>query len=102
MATAMATGTLTMPDGLTYTGQWKDGQIDGTGTLTQPNGDIYEGDLVAGQRQGTGKVTYATGDIYEGSFCGKTAARDKAHSPAPMAMSTQALGLRERSRGWAR
>ena len=37
-----------MPDGFTYEGEWKDGEMDGTGTFTWSNGDKYAGDRKVG------------------------------------------------------
>ena len=48
-------GTLSLPDGNKYEGEWKDGKYDGKGTLTFTDGDTLEGEwkdgkLVVGQR----------------------------------------------------
>ena len=59
-------GTLRMPDGLVYVGQWLDNQINGSGQLTQPNGDVYEGNFVRGKRQGEGTIRYASGEERSG------------------------------------
>ncbi len=59
-------GTLTLPDGTTYKGGWKDGKRHGQGTLTLPDGAIYEGEFVNGQMYGQGTLTLPDGVIYEG------------------------------------
>jgi len=37
-------GTMTYPDGRTYTGAWRDGQENGRGTMTWRDGDTYTGE----------------------------------------------------------
>ena len=57
-----------MPDGFTYSGDWKAGEIDGQGVATYANGDVYEGTFVKGKRQGEGTIRYATGEERSGTW----------------------------------
>jgi hypothetical protein len=57
-----------MADGFTYTGEWKNGEIDGKGIATYANGDVYEGTFASGKRQGEGIIRYATGQTAEGTW----------------------------------
>ena len=62
------TGSITMSDGFSYTGSWRDGNIDGEGVATYPNGDVYEGSFTNGRRSGAGRMTYASGAVEEGDW----------------------------------
>ena len=57
-----------MPDGFTYEGEWRNGEISGRGTATYTNGDVYEGMFEAGMRQGEGTMRYAGGEEASGDL----------------------------------
>ena len=59
-------GSVTTPDGFSYSGQWQAGEMTGLGVATYPGGDRYEGNFAKGKREGQGKLTYATGEVAEG------------------------------------
>ena len=84
-------GTYTYANGAVYTGEWKDGAMEGQGVFTSEagtytgsfkagafdgygvyefaNGDRYEGDYVAGKRQSAeATLTYSGGGSYTGAF----------------------------------
>jgi hypothetical protein len=65
-------------DGL-YTGQMKNGELNGWGVLKFDNGDHYEGGFKDGQFHGFGRMEWrAFGDAYEGTFCyGKKSGKGK-------------------------
>ena len=46
------TGTMTWPDGRTYTGHFLDGNMDGAGKMTYPDGKIEEGTWMQGKFMG--------------------------------------------------
>lgn len=58
-----------MCDTYTYTGEFKDGKMNGKGTVEDFNyGIIYTGELKDGEITGFGKYKYTDGSEYEGSF----------------------------------
>lgn len=59
-------------DGVVYTGEYKDGMINGKGKMTFKNGTVYEGDFVDGQFNGYGKITYDDDSFYAGEFKNNT------------------------------
>ncbi|XP_028292919.1 alsin-like isoform X2 [Gouania willdenowi] len=66
-------GTMTWPDGRTYTGNFKNGLEDGYGSCIMPNklynkNDYYQGQWKQGKIHGFGKYSYASGEVYEGCF----------------------------------
>jgi hypothetical protein len=61
-------GTLTWPDGRKYTGEFKNDQRHGKGTLIYPDGRKYVGDFKYGERTGQGTMTYPNGSQYMGEF----------------------------------
>ena len=61
-------GTVTRPDGTTYTGALKDGIPNGQGTMTYPNGETYTGALKDGIPNGQGTYTYADGSKRTGAW----------------------------------
>ena len=61
-------GTLTNPNGYTYTGKWKDGEKNGRGTETYSNQDKYTGEFKDGEKHGQGLFTSADGYKYVGKF----------------------------------
>jgi hypothetical protein len=54
--------------GLSYTGQWVGGVMQGYGVLRFANGDKYDGDFVAGKMQGEGRYASTDGSVYIGEF----------------------------------
>ena len=61
-------GTLTLPDGTRYVGDYRKDRFTGKGTLRWANGEKYEGDFVNGKRTGKGTLTLANGGKYVGDF----------------------------------
>ncbi len=61
-------GKILYQDGSFYEGNFLNGLESGTGTLKFPSGENYEGDWRDGLYDGKGKYTYGTGQIYEGDF----------------------------------
>ena len=61
-------GSLTVPNGDKYVGEWKDGKYNGQGTYTFANGDKYVGEFKDDQSNGQGTYTYASGAKYVGEF----------------------------------
>ena len=59
-------GSLTLPNGEKYVGQFKDGKRHGQGTVTIPNGSKYEGEWKDNEFNGQGTYTFSNG----GSFVG--------------------------------
>lgn len=56
-------------DGTEYTGNQKDGKIEGEGTAVYTNGEKYEGEFKAGLRDGEGTLYSASGEIiYVGAW----------------------------------
>lgn len=62
------TGTLTMPDGGEYRGEWVDGKHHGKGTLSLPSGHIYTGNWSRGKKSGFGVQTDDSGQRYAGEW----------------------------------
>lgn len=86
-------GRVTLPDGVTYEGNWFGGRVHGKGALRLSNGNAYWGSWAygrkhglgtflwadnsrydgyyrAGERSGVGTLQYATGAMFEGEFDG--------------------------------
>ena len=61
-------GTITYPDGRSYTGQWKFRERSGQGTLTWPDGRKYTGEFRHDQRHGKGTMIFPDGRKYVGDF----------------------------------
>ena len=59
-------GSLTVPNGEKYVGEFKDGKRHGQGTVTIPNGTKYEGEWKDDEFNGQGTYTFYNG----GSFVG--------------------------------
>ena len=59
-------GSLTVPHGEKYVGEFKDGKYNGQGIETIPNGSKYEGEWKDGEFNGEGTYTFSNG----GSFAG--------------------------------
>ena len=61
-------GTLSIPDGYKYEGEWKDGERNGRGTYTYRDGNVYIGDFESGQKHGNGLLKFLNGNKYEGEW----------------------------------
>ena len=61
-------GTLTLPNGENYVGEWKDGKRNGQGTHLSPDGKKYEGEWKDDKKHGQGTETYPNGSKYVGEF----------------------------------
>ena len=61
-------GSLTYPNGDTYTGGFKNGQLDGQVFYSNKSGEKYVGSYKNNLRNGLGQVTFANGDVYIGEF----------------------------------
>ena len=55
-------------DGLTYEGEFKDGEPNGHGVLQYADGSTYVGEFEDGNLQGRGVLRYFEGSTYEGEF----------------------------------
>jgi len=62
------TGTFSSPDGVKYSGEWRDDMRDGQGTSTSPNGDKYDGEWRDDMRNGQGTATLHDGKRYVGEW----------------------------------
>lgn len=62
------TGTLTTPDGLHYSGLFKNGKKHGYGVEIKDGGHQYMGEWMDDHWSGQGKLTLSNGTVYEGSF----------------------------------
>jgi hypothetical protein len=61
-------GTLTLPSGEKYVGQFKDGKKNGQGTNTWPYGQKYVGQWKKGKFNGQGTYTWRSGQKYVGQW----------------------------------
>ena len=61
-------GTLSLPDGNKYEGEWKDGERNGRGTYTYHDGSQYIGDFKSGKKHGQGLFIFPNGNKYEGEW----------------------------------
>ncbi|MBI1226997.1 MAG: hypothetical protein GC192_17330 [Bacteroidetes bacterium] len=61
-------GVLTIPGHFTYTGTFTDHLATGKGTIIYSNGDRYEGQVENAAVKGEGKMVLANGEEYEGLF----------------------------------
>ena len=61
-------GTMTWPDGNTYTGNWNNGVMCGLGKMIWSNGNIYEGMWNKNNMNGKGKMIWYNGDSYDGDW----------------------------------
>ena len=55
-------------NGMTYDGEWKDNNFDGQGTFTEQSGSVYKGGWKNGKRDGKGMFKRFDGQIYEGDI----------------------------------
>jgi 1-phosphatidylinositol-4-phosphate 5-kinase len=60
--------TVEFPDGTSYSGQFKDGKMNGRGVLLWPSGDRYEGEWRDGAQNGQGTFAAADGSMYFGGW----------------------------------
>ncbi|XP_060275907.1 MORN repeat-containing protein 2 [Ovis aries] len=63
-------GIHTTPNGIVYTGSWKDDKMNGFGRLEHFSGAIYEGHFKDNMFHGLGTYTFPTGAKYTGNFSG--------------------------------
>ncbi len=75
-------GTYVYPSGAKYSGQFRNGKINGEGVLYFSNGNRYSGNWVDHYRQGKGRLVFTNGDVYEGNF-----RRSKFHGHGVLAFS---------------
>ena len=61
-------GTLILPDGRKYVGEFKDGKANGQGTAILPDGRKYVGEFKDGKANGQGTATWPDGRKYVGEF----------------------------------
>ena len=59
-------GTMTYANGNKYQGEWKDDMRHGKGTISSTNGNKYEGEWKDDMRHGKGTMTYANKNVYVG------------------------------------
>jgi ABC-2 type transport system ATP-binding protein len=59
-------GSLKLPDGTRYEGDWKAGKPHGRGSVIYPSGGVYRGEISDGKRNGYGKYASPDGKIAEG------------------------------------
>ncbi|XP_049640958.1 MORN repeat-containing protein 2 [Suncus etruscus] len=62
------TGTHTTPNGIVYTGSWKDDKMNGFGRLQHFSGTVYEGQFKDNMFHGLGTYVFPTGAKYSGNF----------------------------------
>ncbi|KAK7896350.1 hypothetical protein WMY93_021675 [Mugilogobius chulae] len=67
------TGTLLLPSGAHYEGQFKDGMFQGTGKYTFTDGSYYIGHFNQNRLEGEGSFTDSSGLVWMGQFHGKAA-----------------------------
>jgi len=65
-------GTLTLPDGGKYVGDFKDGKANGQGTNTWLNGEKYVGEYKDDKRNGKGVFNRVNGKIQSGTWVNDT------------------------------
>ena len=65
---ASGTGTLLLPDGRRYTGQFVNGSFNGSGRYTWLDGRQYTGEFKNNAFDGKGKLSFPDGKAYEGQF----------------------------------
>ena len=61
-------GTLSLPNGTIYEGNWEDGKLSGKVFLRFSNGDKYFGRIKDGKPDGTGTFTWTSGKSYQGKW----------------------------------
>jgi hypothetical protein len=63
-------GTMTLPDGSKYVGEFKDANMNGQGTYTHPDGSKYVGEFKDNKMNGQGTYKWTDGRKYVGDFQG--------------------------------
>merc|ERR1712146_855020 len=61
-------GTRKYSDGREYIGDWENGNMEGRGIYTYPSGSKYVGEWKNGKKEGHGIFTWANGNKYYGEF----------------------------------
>src|ERR1041385_182134 len=61
-------GTLAMPNGDKYAGEFHAGKLNGPGTAIFASGTKYAGTFKDGKIEGAGTASYLNGDQYQGTF----------------------------------
>lgn len=61
-------GMLTMPDGAFVNGEWRDGYLNGHGVVIYPNGERYEGEFRQSRPHGIGTLKAPNGNTYAGAW----------------------------------
>ena len=61
-------GETTLPSGVRYSGEFRDGAYGGQGSMTFPNGSRYVGEFRSGTYNGQGNFTLPNGERYVGEF----------------------------------
>ncbi|XP_045406572.1 MORN repeat-containing protein 2 [Lemur catta] len=61
-------GIHTTPNGIVYTGSWRDDKMNGFGRLEHFSGAVYEGQFKDNMFHGLGTYTFPTGAKYTGNF----------------------------------
>lgn len=61
-------GTLSLPNGYSYVGEWVDGKQNGRGSASLPNGFKYVGEFKNNKFSGQGNATLPNGGSYVGEF----------------------------------
>ncbi|XP_055478172.1 MORN repeat-containing protein 2 [Psammomys obesus] len=61
-------GIHTTPNGIVYTGSWKDDKMNGFGRLEHFSGAVYEGQFKDNMFHGLGTYTFPSGAKYTGNF----------------------------------
>ncbi|KAM4042081.1 MORN repeat-containing protein 2 isoform 1-T2 [Anomaloglossus baeobatrachus] len=56
------------PNGVTYTGSWKNDRMHGHGKLEHPSGAMYDGEFINNKFDGRGTYTFPNGAQYIGNF----------------------------------
>ncbi|KAM5165220.1 MORN repeat-containing protein 2 [Mantella aurantiaca] len=56
------------PNGVTYTGSWKNDKMNGFGKLEHSSGAVYEGEFIDNMFHGIGTYTFPSGAQYHGGF----------------------------------
>lgn len=77
--------TVEFPDGTSYSGQWRDGKMNGRGVLLWPSGDRYEGEWRDGAQHGQGTFAAADGSMYFGGWAEGQMEGQGVFKPAPPA-----------------
>jgi 1-phosphatidylinositol-4-phosphate 5-kinase len=77
--------TVEFPDGTSYSGQFKDGKMNGRGVLLWPPGDRYEGEWRDGTQNGQGTFAAADGSMYFGGWANGQMDGQGVFKPAPPA-----------------